>query len=296
MTSRLIAVAAMAAFLAVGLAGAGSTLAQEVTAPAIDVGIDGDYGPHLPPAVYATDYAKDGDSLINILHLFMIVLFVGWGVFFVYCLVKYRARPDRRASSTLIKAKISKYVEVGVAIFEAALLIGLAIPVWAEVKIDFPTDEENPVRVRVVAEQFAWYFQYPGPDGEFGKIAPEHLDPATNPLGLDPNDPKGQDDVTAGELHFPVQRPVIAELTSKDVIHSFFIPVLRVKQDVIPGMRIPVWFRAKETGNYEIACSQLCGNNHYSMRALMTIHESEDAFEQWLVEQAPEEFDEDDLD
>ena len=126
-----------------------------------------------------------------------------------------------------------------------------------------------------------------------GKIAPEYIDPADNPLGIDPNDPKGLDDLYASELHFPVQRPVIAELTSKDVIHSFSIPVLRVKQDVIPGMRIPVWFRAKETGNYEIACSQLCGNNHYSMRALMTIHDSEDAFEQWLVEQIPEIFDED---
>ena len=101
---------------------------------------------------------------------------------------------------------------------------------------------------------------------------------------------------TAGELHFPVDRPVLAELSSKDVIHSFFLPTMRVKQDAIPGMRIPVWFEAKDTGTYEVACAQLCGNNHYSMRALMVIEKDDAAFEAWLDSQKPEVFDESEFD
>ncbi|RME40647.1 MAG: hypothetical protein D6788_02915 [Planctomycetota bacterium] len=271
-------------------------VAQEASAPQIAVQIDGEYGPHLPPPVYGDDYGKRVDLLINVMHVFMIVLFVGWAIFFVYCLVRFRARPGQRAPAKLIKASITKYLETGVAVFEACLLIGLSIPVWAEVKQEFPSEKENPVHVRVVAEQFMWNFHYPGPDGKFGKRAPQFVDPAANPLGIDPNDPNGADDIVSGELHFPMQRPVIAEITSKDVIHSFFIPVLRIKQDAIPGMRVPIWFRAGKTGNYEVACAQLCGNNHYSMRALMTVHESEEAFEKWLESQKPEEFDEDEFD
>ncbi len=257
-------------------------------APSIDVKFDGDYGPHMPP-----DVSKHGhriDRLIHVVHWFMGILFVGWGAFFVYCLGRFRRRPGHRADSELIHAKPSKYSEVGVAIFEAVLLIGFAIPVWGSVKNDLPTPEQNPVRIRVAAEQFAWNFHYPGPDGVFAKTAPQFVNPATNPLGKDLSDAHGEDDVVSGELHFPVNRPVICEITSKDVIHSFALPVMRVKQDAIPGMRIPVWFEAVKTGNYEVACAQLCGNNHYSMRALMAIHETQADFEKWVESKRPKAF------
>lgn len=285
----------------VWLLGNQPALAQDsATAAEINVKIDGDYGPHLPPALYDETYnggyGTRVDSLINWLHYFMFALFGGWGIFFVYCLVKFRSRPGHRAPATLIKAKVSKYLEIGVAIFEACLLIGLSLPVWAEVKNQFPPDEDNATRIKVVAEQFAWNFHYPGPDGVFGKTGPEYIDSAVNPLGIDPDDPNGLDDLFSGEMHFPVGRPVIAELTSKDVIHSFFLPVLRVKQDVIPGMRIPVWFKSRAKGNYEIACSQLCGNNHYSMRALMSIHDTVESFEAWLETQKLEDFPDDEFD
>lgn len=297
MNSRVMAVGLLLGGAVTGFVGTAPAMAQtEAAAPEFTVQIDGEYGPHLPPAVYKHGYGQRADQLINLLHYFMFALFGGWSVFLVYCLVRFRQRPGHIANTVPIKAKPSKWMEVGVAAVEAFLLIGVSIPAWASVKSDLPTEADNPVHVRVVAEQFAWNFHYPGPDGVFGKTAPQHIDVAINPVGIDPNDANGADDITSGELHFPVDRKVLAQVTSKDVIHCFSLPVLRVKQDVIPGMRIPVWFEAALTGNYEVACAQLCGNNHYSMRALMVIHDTDEAFYEWLESQKVEEFDEEELD
>lgn len=246
--------------------------------------IDGEY-----TAFGITDASLNGhkiDQLINIVHWFMGVLFVGWGIFFVFCLVRFRQRPGHKAEYELTKAKPSKYIEVGVAIFEAVLLLGFSIPIWASVKNELPqpSDKVPPVRVRVVAEQFLWNFHYPGADGKFGKVDPKLVDTQTNSLGLDKSG-DGADDILSQEFHIPVDRPIICDITSKDVIHSFFLPVMRVKQDAIPGMRIPTWFQATKTGTYEVACAQLCGNNHYSMRALMYVQNQTD-FDKWLVEKA----------
>ncbi len=280
----------VAALLGAGvlLSATPSTWGQAV-APKTNVKIDGVYGPFLPPDVSV--HGHEIDQMIHIMHWFMLALFVGWGVFFVYCLVKFRQRAGCPADYNLVKAKPSKYLEVGVAIFEAVLLLGFSIPVWGSVKNNLPQPKDNPVRVRVVAEQFAWNFHYPGADGQFGKTDPKLVDTATNPLGLDKSDPKAKDDAFAMEFHIPVNRPIICDISSKDVIHSFFLPVMRVKQDAIPGMRIPVWFQAKTTGVYEVACAQLCGNNHYSMRALMYIQPQAD-YDKWLAEKSkpPEEF------
>jgi len=293
MTARVIFVVAALAVAACAL----PSLAQTSTAPPIDVELTGEYGYHLPPNIANHEYARTVDDLINWLHVFMVLLFVGWGSFFVYCLVKFRQRKGHRADGKPVKAKVSKYAEIGVALFEAFLLIGLSIPAWASVKKDFPEEEQDPVHVRVVAEQFQWNFHYPGPDGIFGRTSPQYLDTATNILGIDPTDPNGNDDIYATEMHLPVDRPVIADITSKDVIHSFFVSVLRVKQDAIPGMRIPIWFEAGKTGNYEISCAQLCGNNHYSMRALMVVDDQE-TFDAWYADKAegPELFDEEAFD
>jgi cytochrome c oxidase subunit 2 len=261
----------------------------QAVAPKTDQKIDGEYGP-----TGITLASKDGkgiDDLINVMHIFMVIIFVGWGVFFVYCLVKFRQRGDHRANPIPVKAKASKYSEVLVALFEAVVLIGFSIPIWRSARAEPPTAAENPIRVRAVGEQFAWNFHYPGADGKFGQTAPQLVDTAKNVLGVDRDNDPGKDDVVQGELHLPVGRPVIVDVLSKDVIHSFFLPVMRVKQDAMPGMRIPVWFTPTIEGVYEVACAQLCGNNHYSMRALMYIQEPTD-FEKWLVEKSkpPEEF------
>jgi cytochrome c oxidase subunit 2 len=242
------------------------------------------YGYWLPP-----DFSKHGsqiDSLMSTVHWFMLLLFVGWGIYFVWVLYKFRARPGHTAVYQPVKAMFSKYIEAGVVVFEAFLLFGLSAPIWAKYK-NSPPKESEALSVRVVAEQFAWNFQYAGGDGKFGKTAPEFVAP-DNLIGLDPNDPAGKDDiVTVNEFHMPVNKPVITLLSSKDVIHSWNIPVLRVKQDMIPGARIPVWFEANTTGKYEIACAQLCGLGHYRMRGETTI-ESQEEFEKFLKERGPQ--------
>jgi cytochrome c oxidase subunit 2 len=108
----------------------------------------------------------------------------------------------------------------------------------------------------------------------------------SNPLGLDPNDPAGKDDiVTTGELHVPVNRPVIAELSSKDVIHDFFLPSMRIAGDAIPGSLIPIWFTPLKTGTYEVICAQLCGLGHYGMKGTLVVDTPQD-YEAWLKERA----------
>ena len=224
----------------------------------------------------------DIDTMINVIHWFMLALFVGWGAFMVFCLVRFRERPGHVAVYKPIKAGFSKWLEVGVAVAEAVILAFFAMPVWAKIKNDFPT-QDNPVVIRVVAEQFKWLFHYPGQDGKFGRTGVEFY-ADDNPAGLDFDDEDGFDDITVRGLHFPVGRPVIARLTAKDVIHSFKIPVMRITQDVIPGMEIPIWFEAKSTGKFQVGCAQLCGLGHYEMKAELIIESPED-YQRWLDEE-----------
>lgn len=224
------------------------------------------------------------DRLIVVLHIFMIALFVGWAAFLIYTLVRFRQRKNHQAAYHVKHFKAPTYLEVGVAVFEFILLAAFATPVWLSVKNQQPV-KEGVVEIRVVAQQFAWNIHYPGKDGLFGKIDPKLMD-SVNPLGLDPSDPSGKDDIaTLNQLHIPVGKPILVHLSSKDVIHSFDLNEMRVKQDAIPGMNIPVWFQAKEAGEFEIACAQLCGFGHYRMRGFFTA-ESQDNFEAWLKEQA----------
>jgi cytochrome c oxidase subunit 2 len=179
----------------------------------------------------------------------MAILFVGWGVFFIYCLVRFRAGADRVARYDDIKARPSKYAEVLVVAIEAVLLVGVSMPVWASYRNEPPTD--NPLTVRLVAQQFAWNIHYPGPDGKFGRTEARLVNETTNPIGLDrDNDPAAADDiVTINNFYVPKDRDVVVRLSSKDVIHSFAVPLLRVKQDVNPGMEVPVWFKAVKTND-----------------------------------------------
>jgi cytochrome c oxidase subunit 2 len=171
-------------------------------------------------------------------------------------------------------------VEVGVVIAEGVLLIGIALPVWFARTSAQPS--AGALEVRVVAEQFVWNVHYPGADGEFGTTTLSKVDPI-NPLGLDRDSPAGRDDVVVqNQLHVPGGRPVVIYLSSKDVIHSFGVPAMRVKQDAIPGQRVLVTFTPVVEGTYDIACSQLCGLAHYRMRAALVV-ESREAFERFLV-------------
>ena len=236
----------------------------------------------MPPA--ASAHAGEIDQMMVLVHWLMLVLFVGWGAFFLYVLVKFRAGANPKASYVGAKGKLSKSLEVAVAIIEAVLLVFYAIPAWAKRVQNLPPENEAVV-VRVVGEQFAWNMHYPGADGKFGRTDIK-LVSADNPLGLDRNDADAKDDITdINQLHVPVNRPVLVHLTSKDVIHSFGLYEMRIKQDAVPGMSIQVGFTPTKTGKFEIACAELCGNGHYRMRAFLTVEKSEQDLNNWIKEQ-----------
>jgi cytochrome c oxidase subunit 2 len=236
--------------------------------------------------IQASTHAGEIDEMIVLVHWLMLLLFVGWGAFFVFVLFRFRKRANPTASYTGAKGKISKGIEVAVAIVEVVLLVGYAIPAWARRVKQFPAESEA-VRVHVIAQQFAWNVVYPGPDGKFGRTDIK-LVSADNPIGLDRTDPNAKDDVvTINQLNLPIDRPVLVQLSSMDVIHSFGLYEMRVKQDAVPGMQIPVWFIPNRVGEYEIACSQLCGLGHFRMRGFITIQSQSD-FTKWFDDQEKE--------
>jgi len=240
------------------------------------------YGFWLPPNI--STHGPEIDKLITVVHCFMAVLFVGWGLYLVYCLFRFRERPGHEADiRQQAHFVLPKYIEIGIILIEACLLIFFSAPIWAKVKRDFPKESDALV-VRVTAEQFAWTIHYPGKDGKFGRLDNTLID-GTNPVGLDRNDPNGIDDIISPNmLNIPVNKPVIVQLTAKDVIHNFFLPVMRVKQDAIPGMTIPLWFEATQTGKFEIACAQLCGVGHTQMRGFFNVM-SQQEYDTWYNEE-----------
>jgi cytochrome c oxidase subunit 2 len=234
----------------------------------------------------ASSHGARVDSMMLLIHVIMLVLFVGWGLFFVYCLVRFRKKANPKADYLGVTNHRSTWIEGAVALAEAIILIALAFPIWSDLKAKPPTEQEAGVVVDVVAQQFAWNIHYPGADGVFGR-RDINLVNDDNVLGLDRNSPGGADDIMSiNQLNLPVNKQVLMKLTSQDVIHSIFLPPMRVKQDAIPGMEIPVYFTPTMTGNWEIACAQLCGLGHYRMRGFLNVQSDAD-YEQWLRENAP---------
>ena len=233
----------------------------------------------------ASAHGYEIDFMIFIVHVFMLILFVGWGVFFFYCLFKFNHWANPKADYHGVQSHRSTYLEAIVVVIEVILLVGFSIPFWIKQVNNYP-DRKDVVELRINAEQFAWNVHYPGLDGIFGKTDVQFFDKQSNPMGLDPNDPNGKDDFTAiNQLHIPIGKPAIIHLTSRDVVHSFFIPQMRARQDTIPGMSIPVWFTPIKTGKYEIACAQLCGLGHYRMKGFVTVESQED-FDKWYASQS----------
>ena len=240
------------------------------------------------------------DYMIGWTHWLMLILFVGWGIYLIIAIIKFSAKYNPKADYNGVQSHYSQYAEYGVIIFEAFLLIGLSIPLYSQLKTSLPNDNEV-YHIRVIAQQFAWNIQYPGADGKFGNTNIQLVDEELNPIGLDRGSAFGSDDiVTLNQMHLPVNKQVMIHLSSKDVIHSFGIPEMRIKQDAVPGMTIPFFFTPimtsaefldkikgtiREGMGYEIACAQLCGNSHYRMRGYVTI-DTETEYETWLSEQA----------
>jgi len=199
-------------------------------------------------------------------------------------------RFGRKGSERAVYTHGSNKLEVTWTMITAAVFVILAIlgqRVWANLHLNAaPPDAAH---IEVVAQQFQWNFHYPGADGTFGHTESKFIDDsALNFIGLDPNDAAGKDDAQLTSMVIPKDRPVELTLRSKDVIHSFFVPNLRFKQDTVPGLAIKVHFTATKEGKYEIPCAELCGNLHHNMRSTLVVIPA-DEYDQ-LVSMPPEKF------
>ena len=237
----------------------------------------------LGTPLIASESGAGIDALTWYIHALMFLLFLGWSIYFVYVLFRFRSSRHTRADHVGVRSHFSTWVEVGVAITEGALLLGFALPLWAKSVEQFPAEKDSVV-IRLTGRQFNWIARYAGKDGAFGKQDLKFVS-AQNQMGVDPADAQAKDDVSvqSSELAVPVNTNVIVHISSLDVIHSFKVFPMRVNQDAIPGMSIPVHFKATKIGSYPINCAQLCGVGHYSMKGLLKVLSQPD-YEKWLVE------------
>ena len=185
----------------------------------------------------------------------------------------WKYRDTGSSSDRAIYSHGSNRLEVLWTVITAVVFISLGVmgqSVWASLRLhDAPAGSYS---VEVVAQQFQWNFHYAGKDGKFGRTDPKFIDDGSlNFIGLDATDPAGADDSVTSALAIPVNRPVELRLRSKDVIHNFWVPQLRFKQDLVPGMEIKVHFTANKVGKYELACAELCGQLHFKMKSYMLV-------------------------
>jgi cytochrome c oxidase subunit 2 len=244
------------------------------------------YGAGIPMPELASHHGAGIDAMMNYLLVTVGALFLT-GYLALAWLVWHGGRRSRigvRLATRRTELMMSGALGLGMALIAEGGVLAIGIPVWAEYFAADPP--EDAVVIEVTAQQFMWNVRYPGPDGVFGRTRPDLIDDATNPIGVDRSDPAAADDrFTINDITVPVDRTVRIRLHSKDVIHSFFLPHQRVKQDAVPGMTPEAIFLPTREGTFEIACAELCGLAHYRMRGFFNVV-SEEAFSAWLREQA----------
>jgi len=201
-------------------------------------------------------------------------------LFMAYCVYRFRHRPGSKAAYEPESKRLEWWLTVGTAVGVAAMLAP-GLYVWAQ----FVAVPDDATEVEVVGQQWQWNYRLPGADGKLGTVD-SHLVSFENPLGINPDDPAGQDDVVieAGELHLPINKPVKMLLRSIDVLHDFYVPEFRAKMDMVPGMVTYFWFTPTQTGTFEVLCAELCGISHSYMRGTVMV-ETEEDYEAWLQEQ-----------
>lgn len=233
----------------------------------------------------ASEHGELVDHMLGFVHWFMLALGVGWSIFLGYVFYRFRFSKQPKADYHGVRGHASTHIEIGVVIVEAILLLGFAFPLWARQADQYPTGPDV-VKLRALGEKFLWNFHYAGLDGSLGVWNPRFVNAATNPVGRDMRDPNGKDDfVNPGTLKLPVGRPVIIEVTSKDVIHNLAMPPMRAAQDATPGVKAHLWFKPTKTGTWDIICGQLCGPGHAQMKAILEVVEQKE-FDDWLKEQS----------
>jgi cytochrome c oxidase subunit 2 len=235
----------------------------------------------LPVGASAATGFIDGQFALTFVLMGIVFLAAQLGL--GYIVWKYKETPT---SPPVAYSHGNTKLEILWTALTAILFIGLNLmgrPVWAHERLE-PADADA-VKVEVTGMQFAWYFRYPGPDGTFAKTSVKLMDPSAGgeaAVGLDTNDPSAKDDVVTGTMYLPVNREVDLSLRAVDVIHSFFVPQLRFKQDAVPGLNIHMHLKPTVIGDYEIACAELCGLGHYKMHGMVKVVSQED-FDKWLA-------------
>jgi cytochrome c oxidase subunit 2 len=235
----------------------------------------------FPASISEYGTAYDHQFLVTLVICGVIFFFAQLGL--AYAVFRYRDREGQASYSHGNNTLEAVWTTATAVLFIGLVLMGQHI--WA--RVHFDAAPAGALQVEVTGQQFAWNFRYPGPDGKFGRTKPELMKESLgNPLGLDPDDPAAKDDVVMPVMAVPVNRPVEVFLRSKDVIHSFYVRELRLKQDTVPGMENRLHFTASKVGRYEIPCAELCGLGHYQMRSYLEVMSEED-FAKWLQDNAP---------
>jgi cytochrome c oxidase subunit II len=231
----------------------------------------------------ASAHGEGLDTLLLYVHILMASLFVGWFSYFVYTVFKFRKSANPKADYVGARSHFSSYAEVAVAGIEGLLLLGFAVPLWSKA-VDKLPDPKKTLDIQIMAQQFQWNAHYKGADNTWGKQDIKFASSA-NPFGIDVSDAGAKDDFALLREPYlvPVNKDVICRISSMDVIHCFKVPRMRVTQDAIPGMSIPVHFRPVKTGEFMIICAQLCGNLHSTMKGTFKVVEQEE-FDKWFAE------------
>jgi cytochrome c oxidase subunit 2 len=232
---------------------------------------------YFPPGI--STYSQAHDDLFALVYWISVAIFMLVQVILITFIFKYRHRPGHKS----YHYHGNNVVEFTWTLAPTILFASLGLysdEMWKVMKYSsrIPTPD---VEIDVVGQAFNWNARYPGADGLLGKRHARYRT-ATNLFGIDPTDVHGKDDIVlTGEFNLPINKNVVVHLSSVDVLHSYFLPNFRIKQDAVPGSWIDVWFNGTKTGKYELACAELCGSGHYAMRAVLNMQSDED-FAKWM--------------
>jgi cytochrome c oxidase subunit II len=221
------------------------------------------------------------DNTINLTFWITGVVFAAVVLFMAYCIIRFRHRPGNKAFYEPENKRLETWLTGLTGLGVTAMLVP-GLFVWNQ----FITVPDEATEVEVIAQQWQWSYRLPGEDGRLGRSDSKLIGP-DNPLGIDPRDPNSADDVVveAADLHLPMDRPVKVLLRSIDVLHNFYVPEIRAKMDMVPGMVTYFWFTPTRTGTFDVLCAELCGVGHGFMRGVFVIDEEED-YLAWLQEQS----------
>jgi cytochrome c oxidase subunit 2 len=238
---------------------------------------------HLATPWWSTPLASNWERMDDTLRITVVVtglFFVVINLFVVYVLWRYRHRPGARASYEPENHRLERWL-IGITTLGIVGLLAPGLAVYA----DYVRAPRDALQLEVVGYQWNWRYRFPGPDGRFGGTDVRFMS-ATNPFGIDPDDPAGHDNVlvTGNEVYLPVNRPVKVVMRAQDVLHDFFVPQFRARMNLVPGQVSTFWFTPTQTGRFEAMCAQLCGVGHANMRGFVNVV-SEEEFQAWLKQQ-----------